>query len=79
MYQGIGFDGDAIPEKSAQKIFRAADQALPAGRLEMVEDEDEEPSRVTTAPSLPTCLACYTQLSSRGTCCLLQLAAGDAL
>ena len=29
---GIGYNGDAIPEKSAQKIFRAADQILRAGR-----------------------------------------------
>jgi antirestriction protein ArdC len=28
----IGYDADAIPEKSAQKIFRAADQILRAGR-----------------------------------------------
>jgi hypothetical protein len=28
----IGYNGDAIPEKSAQKIFRAADQILRAGR-----------------------------------------------
>jgi len=32
LYQGIGYDTDAIPEKSAQKIFRAADQILRAGR-----------------------------------------------
>ena len=32
LYQGIGYDADAIPEKSAQKIFRAADQILRAGR-----------------------------------------------
>lgn len=32
MYQGVGFDADAIPEKSAQKIFRAADQILRAGK-----------------------------------------------
>ncbi|MCA1600882.1 MAG: DUF1738 domain-containing protein, partial [Acidobacteria bacterium] len=30
----IGHNGDAIPEKSAQKIFRAADQILRAGRLQ---------------------------------------------
>jgi len=30
----IGYNGDAIPEKSAQKIFRAADQILRAGRLQ---------------------------------------------
>jgi len=32
LYQGVGFDADAIPEKSAQKIFRAADQIIRAGR-----------------------------------------------
>lgn len=32
LYQGVGFDADAIPEKSAQKILRAADQILRAGR-----------------------------------------------
>jgi hypothetical protein len=30
----LGYNGDAIPEKSAQKIFRAADQILRAGRLQ---------------------------------------------
>jgi hypothetical protein len=29
----LGYKGDAIPEKSAQKIFHAADQILKAGRL----------------------------------------------
>jgi hypothetical protein len=32
LYQGVGYNADAIPEKSAQKIFRAADQILRAGR-----------------------------------------------
>ena len=32
LYQGIGYDADAIPEKSAQKIFRTADHILRAGR-----------------------------------------------
>lgn len=32
LYQGIGYNADTIPEKSAQKIFRAADQILRAGR-----------------------------------------------
>ena len=32
LYQGVGYDADAIPEKRAQKIFRAADQILRAGR-----------------------------------------------
>jgi antirestriction protein ArdC len=38
----IGPNGDAIPEKSAQKIFRAADQILRAGRLQASENEQEE-------------------------------------
>jgi antirestriction protein ArdC len=33
LQRGSGFDADAIPEKSAQKIFRAADQILRAGRF----------------------------------------------
>lgn len=32
LYQGGGFNADAIPEKSAQKILRAADQIRRAGR-----------------------------------------------
>jgi hypothetical protein len=32
LYQGVGFDASAIPEKCAQKIFRAADQILRVGR-----------------------------------------------
>ena len=39
LYQGIGYDANAIPEKSAQKIFRAADQILKAWRL-MVDEDD---------------------------------------
>jgi hypothetical protein len=39
----IGYNGDAIPEKSAQKIFRTADQILRAGRLQP--EQDEEPER----------------------------------
>jgi len=35
----IGYNGEGIPEKSAQKIFRAADQILRAGRS----DDDTEP------------------------------------
>jgi len=31
LYQGIGYDANAIPERSAHKIFRAADQILRAG------------------------------------------------
>lgn len=36
-----GHNGDAIPEKSAQKIFRAADQILRAGRRQASENETE--------------------------------------
>jgi antirestriction protein ArdC len=32
LYQTVGFNADAIPERSAQKIFRAADQIIRAGR-----------------------------------------------
>ncbi len=39
LYQGIGYDASAIPEKSAQKIFRAADQILRAGRLDIDGEE----------------------------------------
>jgi antirestriction protein ArdC len=39
LYQGIGYDANAIPEKSAQKIFRAADRILRAGRLAIDEYE----------------------------------------
>jgi antirestriction protein ArdC len=39
LYQGVGFDASAIPEKTAQKIFRAADQILKAGRTEGKETE----------------------------------------
>lgn len=42
LYQGIAFDSNAIPEKSAQKIFRAADQILKAGRLTI---DGEEPGQ----------------------------------
>ncbi len=38
----VGYNGDGIPEKSAQKIFRAADQILRAGR---VSDAADEPNR----------------------------------
>ena len=33
--RGSGFNAEAIPEKSAQKIFRAADQIIRAGRPEI--------------------------------------------
>ena len=41
LYQGIGYDANAIPEKSAQKVFRAADQIIRAGRA----DADEQPGQ----------------------------------
>jgi hypothetical protein len=34
--RGSGFNAEAIPEKSAQKIFRAADQIIRAGRSQIV-------------------------------------------
>jgi len=34
LYQGAGYNAEAIPEKSAQKIFRAADQIIRAGRTQ---------------------------------------------
>jgi len=37
----VGYNGDAIPEKSAQKIFRAADQILRAGRLQPEPDDEQ--------------------------------------
>ena len=42
LYEGIGYSADAIPEKSAQKIFRAADQILRAGRA--TQDQPAEPA-----------------------------------
>ncbi|HEU4714808.1 MAG TPA: ArdC-like ssDNA-binding domain-containing protein [Pyrinomonadaceae bacterium] len=35
LHRGSGLNADAIPEKSAQKIFRAADQIIRAGRSEI--------------------------------------------
>jgi antirestriction protein ArdC len=41
--QGSGYNAEAIPEKSAQKIFRAADQILRAGRApDEIESNDED-------------------------------------
>ena len=42
LYGRKGYDAEAIPEKSAQKIFRAADQILRAGRLQTSEYEQEQ-------------------------------------
>jgi hypothetical protein len=41
LYQGRGYNTEAIPEKSAQKIFRAADQILRAGRLQPEQDDEQ--------------------------------------
>ena len=38
----IGYNGDTIPDKSAQKIFRAADQILRAGRLQTSESDQKQ-------------------------------------
>jgi hypothetical protein len=38
----IGYRGDAIPEKSAQKIFHAADQILKARRLQQETEAGQE-------------------------------------
>jgi hypothetical protein len=40
--QGIGFEGNAIPEKSAQKIFRVADQIIRAGRTQAEQAVEQE-------------------------------------
>ena len=42
LYQGVGFNADAIPEKSAQKIFRAADQIIRAGRTQPQQSTETE-------------------------------------
>ena len=42
LYKGIGSDANAIPEKSAQKIFRAADQILRAGRADAEDEEHKQ-------------------------------------
>jgi hypothetical protein len=44
LYRGVGFNAEAIPEKSAQKIFRAADQILRAGRLEPEQPDEQRTS-----------------------------------
>jgi len=41
LYRGTGFDADAIPEKSAQKILRTADQIIRAGRPTMAPEASE--------------------------------------
>jgi antirestriction protein ArdC len=39
LYRGAGFDANAIPEKSAQRILRSADQIIRAGRPPIVQEE----------------------------------------
>ena len=41
LYQGVGFDANAIPEKSAQKILRCADQIIRAGRPAIAREQHE--------------------------------------
>ena len=40
--KGIGSDANAIPEKNAQKIFRAVDQILRAGRADAEDEEHKQ-------------------------------------
>jgi antirestriction protein ArdC len=41
LYRGTGFDANAIPEKSGQKILRSADQIIRAGRPTIGLEESE--------------------------------------
>jgi antirestriction protein ArdC len=47
LYPAVGFNGAGIPEKSAQKIFHAADQILRAGRLQPGDDQSETVGEVS--------------------------------
>jgi antirestriction protein ArdC len=47
LYPAVGFNGAGIPEKSAQKIFHAADQILRAGRLQPGDDQSETAGEVS--------------------------------
>ncbi len=42
LYRGISYNAEVIPEKSAQKILRSADQILRAGRLQPEQAEEEQ-------------------------------------
>ena len=72
----IGYNGDAIPEKSAQKIFRAADQILRAGRAlaKTVRGPDNAPltnlrfSGATLQRELPCNQQRPDQLNDHGLC-----------
>jgi hypothetical protein len=44
LYPAVGFNGAGIPEKSAQKIFHAADQILRAGQLQPSDEPGENAS-----------------------------------
>lgn len=39
LYQGIGYNAEAIPDKCAQKVFRCVDQILRAGRTPLASEE----------------------------------------
>jgi len=41
LYQGVGFNAHAIPEKSAQKILRCADQIIRAGRPDIAQEHSQ--------------------------------------
>jgi hypothetical protein len=42
LYPNVGYNGTGIPERSAQKIFHAADQILRAGRLPANDNANEK-------------------------------------
>jgi hypothetical protein len=42
LYPMVGYNGAGIPERSAQKIFHAADQILRAGRLPATENANQD-------------------------------------
>ena len=47
LYPAVGYNGAGIPEKSAQKIFHAADRILRAGRLQPSDDQSENADQVS--------------------------------
>ena len=47
LYPNVGWNGSGIPEKSAQKIFHAADRILRAGRLQPGDDQSETAGQVS--------------------------------
>lgn len=47
LYPSVGYNGAGIPEKSARKIFQAADQILRAGRLQPGDDQSETACQVS--------------------------------